>query len=101
MIKFKITPERFNEACNVIEYLNVTAKIKETVIRVAPRFIVDKAGEYIVQVTLDDDGDIVSYDNVQPAFALMMQITPRRLEKLIDEFAEAARNIVNPPNGGG
>ncbi len=101
MIKFKITPERFAEACNVIEYLNVSAKVKETVIRVAPRFILDDEGKYIMQVNLDEDGDITGYENADAAFLKMAGITPKRLERLVDEFAEAAKAIVNPPKEGG
>ena len=101
MIKFKITSARFAEACNVIEYLNASAKVRDTVIRIAPRFIVGANDEYIVKVTLDEDGDIASFDGLNEAFAQMASITPKRLEKLIDEFSEAARSIVNPPNGGG
>lgn len=99
MIKFKVTPERFAEACNVIEYLNASAKVRDTIIRIAPRFIVNAEGEYLVKVNLDDDGDISSYDGIEAAFMQMTAITPKRLEKLVDEFSEAARAIVNPPNG--
>lgn len=100
MVKFKITSERFAEACNVIEYLNVTNKIKDTVIRILPRFVLGAEGEYIVRVNVDEDGDISSFDNMPAAFEKMAGITPKRLEKLIDEFAEAAKAIVNPPNAG-
>lgn len=100
MIKFKVTPDRFAEACNVIEYLNASAKARDTIIRIAPRFIVDEQGEYIVKVKLDGDGDIESFDGLDDAFAKMAAITPRRLEKLVSEFSEAARAIVNPPNAG-
>ncbi len=101
MIKFLITPDRFAEACNVIEYLNASAKIRDTIIRIAPRFVVDTNGDYIVKVTLDDDGDIERYDGLEEAFGKMAAITPKRLEKLVDEFSEAARAIVNPPKGTG
>lgn len=101
MIKFKVTPDRFAEACNVIEYLNASAKIHDTIIRIAPRFIVNAEGEYLVTVRLDDDGDIAAFEGLDEAFAKMAAITPKRLERLIDEFSEAARAIVNPPKGGG
>jgi hypothetical protein len=68
-------------------------------VRIAPRFIVGDDGEYIVKVTLDADGDIEKYDGMDKAFAKLAAITPKRLEKLVDEFSEAARAIVNPPNG--
>ena len=96
MVKFKITPERFAEACNIIEYLNTQNRIQETIIRIAPRFVLGVDGEYIVKVNYDEDGDIESLDNLQAAYAIMASINPKRLEKLIDEFAEAARAIVNP-----
>ena len=101
MIKFKITPSRFAEACNVIEYLNASTKVKDTIIRIAPRFIVGEDGNYLVTVNIDEDGDITSYEGLDAAVMKMVAITPKRLEKLIDEFCEAARSIVNPPNGGG
>lgn len=99
MIKFLITPERFAEACNVIEYLNASAKVRDTIVRIAPRFITNAEGEYLVTVNLDDDGDITSFDGLEEAFENMAAITPKRLEKLIVEFSEAAKGIVNPPNG--
>ena len=100
MIKFRVTPERFAEACNVIEYLNASAKIRETAVRILPRFVVDEQDEYIVKVTLDDDGDIQSFDGLDIAFTKLAAITPKRLEKLTDQLCEAARAIVNPPNAG-
>jgi hypothetical protein len=99
VIKFKITPERFAEACNVIEYINATAKIKETIIRIAPRFILGEDSEYIVKVNVDEDGDIRGFEGAQEAFLKMAAITPKRLEKLVNEFSEAAKGIVNPTNG--
>lgn len=96
MVKFKITPERFATVCNIIEYLNAQNREQNTIIRIAPRFVVGEDGEYIVTANLDDDGDIASYDNLPAAFEKMAGITPKRLEKLIVEFAEAANAIVNP-----
>jgi hypothetical protein len=101
VIKFKVTPDRFAEACNVIEYLNASAKIKETAVRILPRFVLGDDGEYVMQVKLDADGDIESFEGHNEAFAKMAAITPKRLEKLIDELCEAAKGIVNPPNGTG
>jgi hypothetical protein len=101
VIKFKITPDRFAEACNVIEYLNASARVRDTIVRIAPRFIVDDAGEYIVKVNLDEEGDIASFEGYEPAFLKMAAITPRRLEKLVGEFSEAARAIISPPKEGG
>jgi len=100
MVKFKITPERFAEACNIIEYLNAQNKVKETILRIAPRFVLNGDGDYIVAVQYDEDGDITGFEGMDKAFAVMAGVTPKRLEKLVDEFAEAARNIVNPPNAG-
>lgn len=101
MIKFRITPSRFAEACNVLEYLNASAKVRDTIIRIAPRFIVNDEGNYLVTVHIDEDGDITSFDGLDAAVMKMAAITPKRLEKLIEEFSEATRAIVNPPNGGG
>jgi hypothetical protein len=98
VIKFLITPERFAEACNVIEYLNASAKNRDTIVRIAPRFILGDDGEYIVKVTHDEDGDIEAFDGTDEAFMKLAAITPKRLEKLVGEFSEAARAIVNPPN---
>lgn len=100
-IKFKITPDRFAEACNVIEYLTVSAGDRDVAMRIAPRFIVDEAGEYVVKVKLDADGDIESMENLGDALLTMTGVTPKRLEKLCNEFTEAAKAIVNPPNAGG
>jgi hypothetical protein len=101
VIKFKVTSDRFAEACNVIEYINASAKIVDTAVRILPRFVLDDEGQYIVKVTLDEDGDIQSFEGMDAAFAKLAAITPRRLEKLIKELSEAAKAIVNPPNGTG
>lgn len=101
MIKFKITPARFAEACSVLDYLGATSgRNKDSVMRIAHRFIVDKDGEYIVKIKLDEDGDIEGFENTEIALTQMMKVTPQRLEKLINEFSEAARAIVNPPSAG-
>ena len=101
MIKFLITPERFSEACSIIEYVNTLNGSEETIVRIAPRFIVDKDNKYLVEIVHDEDGDIVSYENLNTAFVEIGTVTPKRLEKLIDEFMEAAKAIVNPTNGKG
>lgn len=101
MLKFKITPERFSEACGIIEYIGVSNGNKEMAIRVAPRFLLDDKGEYVVQVKLDDDGDIASLDGGTEALLQMSVVTPKRLERLSNELVEAAKAIVNPPNGTG
>lgn len=100
MIKFKITPTRFAEACNIIEYLNTLAGNMQTITRIAPRFIQNEAGEYIVKVNLDAEGDIESLENVGEATQKMLGASPKRLEKLRMEFMEAAKAIVDPPSGG-
>ena len=96
MVKFKITPERFSQACSILQYMGILSKNSGVVVSVAPRFIVDQNGEYIVKVTLDEDGDIESLEGMDDALVLLAQVTPKRLEKLIDEFNEAANAIVNP-----
>ena len=85
----------------MIEYLNASARVRDTIVRIAPRFVVDADGNYIVKVNLDDDGDIMSFDGYDKAFVQMAAITPKRLEKLVHEFSEAAKNIVNPTKEGG
>ena len=100
-IKFKISGARIAEACSVAEYLVLASGNKELVIRIAPRFVVDEAGEYVVKVNIDEDGDITSFDQMDKAFTLMSKVTPKRLEKLTGEFAEAVKQIVNPQSGAG
>lgn len=100
MVKFKITPERFSEACSILQYLGTINKNASVITAIAPRFIVNEQDEYIVEVTLDEDGDIEALENMDQALALLANVTPKRLEKLIDEFSEAAKSIVNPTNGG-
>jgi hypothetical protein len=100
-VNFKITPERVAEACNIIEYINLTLKDKGTVMMVAPRFVLKNDGEYSMSVKYNEDGDIDAFEGYADTLMLMSSITPKRLEKLIDEFSEAARAIVNPPKGTG
>lgn len=101
MLKFKISSERFAEACNVLDYLAVSGGNRDAAIRVAPIFLLDESGEYIVKVILDADGDIFAYENKQEALLRMTALTPKRLEKLTHELMEAAKAIVNPPKDGG
>ena len=96
MVKFKITPERFSEACSILQYLGVMNGNAGVVVAIAPRFIVDEQDNYIVKVTLDEEGDIENLENMDQALTSLALVTPKRLEKLIDEFAEAANSIVNP-----
>lgn len=99
MIKIKITSDRFAEATSVVEYLSLTAKNRNLAVRLIPRFVLDDNDEYIVKVNLDQDGDIQSFDNMAEALGKLTAVTPKRLEKLIDELMEAAVNVVNPTNG--
>lgn len=101
MIKFKITPERFAEVCTVLEYMNVLSKNRAVIMNVAPRFVIDDNEQYIMRANLDGDGDITGYENREQAVTKMVAITPKRLEKLYDEFCEAAKGIVNPTSGAG
>lgn len=100
MVKFKITPARFAEACSILDYLGASNGSREAVTRIAHRFVVDANDEYIVKVILDEDGDIKEFENGGEALLQMAKVTPKRLEKLIHEFSEAARAIVNPPSAG-
>lgn len=99
MIKVKISADRFADACNVIEYINVTNGSKETAMRLIPRFVLGDDGEYIVKVTLDADGDIAGLEGLDTAFLKLSAMTPKRLEQLSNELTEAAKAIVNPPTG--
>lgn len=99
MIKFKITPDRVAEACNVLQFLALQGDNVDTAIRVLPRFLVDDKDEYVIKVKLDDDGDISEIQNEAEAIVKISVLTPKRLEKLAKELKEAVGNIVNPPNG--
>lgn len=99
-IKFKITGSRIAEACSVAEYLLLSGGNTEIVARLAPRFVIDEAGEYIVKVVTDEDGDISSFEGVDVAFMQMSKVTPKRLDALSKEFVEAVKNIINPQNAG-
>lgn len=120
MIKFKISGERFADACSVTDYLGVILGRMGNQFNILPRMIVANGehkirdtkgeilktvldGEYIVEVVLNEDGDILETKYLDEAQRMLdaAGITPRRFEKLRKELTEAARNIVNPPNGGG
>lgn len=102
MLKFKISGERFAEAANTLEYLTITnGRNRDVAIRMLPRFLLDENNEYIVKIKLDDDGDILEFENQTDALMKMTVITPNRLGKLADELMEAAKAIVNPQTGGG
>jgi predicted GTPase len=99
--KFKITPERVRDTCNLVEYINLTVKDFRTVTIVSPRFITKPDGEYYMTFTYDEDGDIKTSEGYTEALRAMSDVTLKRLEKLTHEFSEAAKGIVNPPNGTG
>jgi hypothetical protein len=101
VIKFKITPGRVGEACGYIEYINLTLKDKATVFRVAPRFAVEPDGEYSMKIEYDEDGNISRFVGYEDALMSMALVPPKRLEKLVDELCEAAKNVVNPQKGEG
>ena len=99
MVKFKISAARVQQVCTITEYigaLNGNEYFKTLVLR---KCAVDNNGEYIVKVTLDDDGDIVKIENEVAANALLDKVTPARYEKLSVEMAQAFRDIVNPTKG--
>lgn len=100
MAKFVISPQRFTEVCTVPEYLGVFVGSIAAQMAVLPRMLVDEKGKYIIEVIHNEDGDPVEYKNVQKAEKIMDKIGIPRFEKLRNELTEAARNIVNPPNGG-
>ncbi len=101
MIKFKVTSERAQECLSILDYLAISGGNKDAAIRVSPRFVIDKDGEYIVKVKLDEDGDIESLDGLQDAFMRLASVTPKRLERLSEQLTEAVKAIVDPQKGGG
>lgn len=101
MLKFKISSERFAEACNTVEYLNIVAGNKDTAMRTMHLFLLDSAGEYVVKIVLDEDGDIAEKKDAGKAISMLTVLTPKRLEQLTKQLLEAAKDIVNPPNTGG
>lgn len=100
MVKIKITPSRFAEACSILEYQLVNNGQRDIIISILPRFVLGADGEYLVKVKTDEDGDITGFDDMQAAVLALAQVTPKRLEKLMTQFREAAQSIVNPTSGG-
>lgn len=100
MIKFRITPDRIAEACNIAEYIMIQGGHKDTIIRIAPRFVLDDEGKYIVDIVTDEEGDITDFKGINEAFMKMAGVTPKRMDKLVTEFREAVANLVNPPSAG-
>lgn len=101
MIKFKISADRFAEACTTLEYINVQGGNKKAALSCLPRFLLDETGEYVVKVELDEDGD-PKFEGADAALIkIVSTINPKRLERLENELCEAARAVVNPPNGTG
>ena len=101
MIKFVITPARFADACTVSEYIGVVVGNIGSQMRVLPKMIANDDGSYLVKITHDEDGDIASMEGLDEAMKRIEGISARRFEKLRGELTEAAKSIVNPPNGGG
>lgn len=101
MIKFKITPERLAIAATVPEYMGVVSGNVFYCMTLLPKLAVDKEGNYIVEITLDGDGDILDLKNLDVAKVLMNKITPKRMESLIPQLKEAVKNIVDPLSGRG
>lgn len=101
MIKFKITPERLSIAATVPEYMGVVSGNVFYCMTLLPKLAVDHDGNYIVEVVLDNDGDILDLKNLDVANKIMEKITPKRLESLIPQLKEAVKNIVDPLSGRG
>jgi len=101
MIKFKISAERFADACTVTEYVGIVVGNLGQQMRVLPKMLIDEQGEYIVEIIHDSEGDIAELKNMDKANTIMNGISVKRFEKLCKELTEAAKNIVNPPKGGG
>jgi len=101
MIKFVISSERFADVCTVTEYIGVLVGNLGAQMKVLPRMLVDSDGKYIVEVVLNEDGDPSEYKNLEKAEKIIDGIGLKRFEKLRSELTEAAKNIVNPPKGGG
>jgi hypothetical protein len=102
MITFKVTAERFATALTVLEYLAIANGDLDTIIRVAPRFVVNAKGEYIAQIELDKEGDIKGYKKIGDAMLVMAKITPKRLrDEIAPKIMEAAEALVNPTSAGG
>lgn len=99
MIKFVITPQRFADACSLLEYSGVLMGNIGYQMMALPKMLVDDKGEYVVKVTHDSEGDVEKVEGLAAANERMKNISIPRFEKLRRELTEAARNIVNPPSG--
>lgn len=99
MIKFVISSERFAEACTVTEYIGVVVGNLGAQMKVLPKMLVDKDNKYIVEIIHDEEGDIAEAKKIIEASAVLENISVTRFEKLRKELTEAAKSIVNPPNG--
>jgi hypothetical protein len=97
-MKFKITPERVAECATISEYLGALNGNIGLMMLMLPKLAIDDKGNYIVDVVLDDDGDIVELKNIDEARGVLLKITPKRFKKLAEEISEAMKEIVNPPN---
>jgi len=100
MIKFKVSTERFIEACTMTEYIGVVVGNLGSQMKALPKMLIDEKGEYVVKVTQNEDGDPIEFENMDKANLAMEGIGIKRFEKLRKELTEAAKNIVNPPSGG-
>jgi hypothetical protein len=100
MIKFKISAERFADACTVTEYIGVVVGNLGQQMRVLPKMLVDDNDSYIVEIVHDSEGDISELKNMDLANEIMNKVSVKRFEKLCKELTEASKNIVNPPKGG-
>lgn len=100
MYKFDTNnPERLATACTVLEKMLIEQGNDAVIARVIPRFA-KKDGEYLVKVHVDDDGDLTEFEYEETSFQQILSVvTPKRLGKLKRELMEAAKAVVNPPNG--
>jgi len=104
MLKFKITSDRFVDTCTIAQNIAIlNGQNQQMAIHVLPYFLLNKDGEYVVAVTLDEDGDPVhDPENFTQAFhEIFTTLKPKRLETLGKELLEAAQTIVNPLKDGG
>jgi hypothetical protein len=104
MLKFKITSERFADACTIAQNISIiNGKSQQMAIHVLPYFLLNNEGEYVIVMTPDADGDPVhDAEQYTVAFSkIFTTLKPKRLETLAKELLEAAENIVNPPKEGG
>jgi hypothetical protein len=98
---FVVTPERVSEACGYIEMISLISNDRVMAFRLAPRFAVEENDEYSMKIEYDDNGLISKIIGFEDTAVSISQVTPKRLEKFMDELCEAARNVVNPMKGKG